>query len=210
MTFWILKNNNLRIKLNFYTTSFLEILMLRQKLKLNKLLRKEDLQQLFFHSSINDIEKFFYEDSKKFIEDDYCQLYYLYDKKQAVVIGYFTLSMGSIRHEKDIPIKKYVGRIPSALIGRLGIHNFYERKGWGPDLVKEAISLIKELSQKIGCRCVYVDSLTTLNAILFYLNMGFKFVDKTLGQKILKQLRDQVKPQRNSIKMYFDLKIIKK
>jgi len=184
--------------------------MLRQKPKLKKLLRNIDLQSLFFQSSIEDIEIFFYKDSKKFIEDDYCQLYYLYDKKQAVVIGYFTLSMGSVRHEKDIPIKKYVERIPSTLIGRLGIHKFYERKGWGTDLVKEAISLIIKLSQKIGCRCVYVDSLTTLNAILFYLNLGFNFLDKNLGQMILKQLKDQKKPQKNSIKMYFDLKKIKK
>lgn len=160
--------------------------MLRRKPKLNKLLRKVDTQNLFFQSSIEDIEIFFYKNSKKFIEDDYCQLYYLYDKKQTVVIGYFTLSMGSVRHEKDIPIKKYVERIPSALIGRLGIHKFYEGEGWGTDLVKEAISLIVRLSQKIGCRCVYVDSVTTLNAILFYLNLGFNFIDKNLGQKILK------------------------
>ncbi|HEC39348.1 hypothetical protein LCGC14_0757210 [marine sediment metagenome] len=184
--------------------------MLRQNPKLNKLLRKANPQSLFFQSSIEEIEIFFYKDSKKFIEDDYCQLYYLYDKKKAVVIGYFTLSMGSVRHEKDIPIKKYVERIPCALIGRLGVHKLYEREGWGADLVKEAISLIIKLSQKIGCRCVYVDSLTTLNAILFYLNLGFNFIDKNLGQKILRLLKDQKKPQKNSIMMYFDLKKIRK
>lgn len=184
--------------------------MLGQKLKLIKLLSTKDLQNVHFKCSIEEIEFFFYKDSKKFIEDNYCQLYYLYEKKKATIIGYFTISMGSIRYEKDIPIEKYVERIPCALIGQLGVHESHQREGWGTDIVKDAISIIVKLSQRIGCRFISVDSLVTLNAIRFYLSLGFNFTDIKLGNLIINQLKDQKRPTKNSVKMYLDLKKIKK
>lgn len=77
----------------------------------------------------------------------------------------------------------------------------YRRKKFGSDLIKIALKFSKE----IGCRCVFVDSLIKPETINFYLNMGFKFVDKPFGKMIIEKLSNKEEIERNTIKMYFDL-----
>ncbi len=81
----------------------------------------------------------------------------------------------------------------------------YRRKRFGSDLIKKAIYIALKISEDIGCRCVFVDSLVKLETINFYNNMGFKFVDKPLGTLITKRLINNEKIENKTIKMYFDL-----
>lgn len=184
--------------------------MFRQKLKIKKLKKKDNLANLSFQCSVKSIESFFYEKSKQFLEHKYCQLFYLYDKKHSVVIGYYTLSMLSVKHEKDITFEKLTRNVPGALIGQLGINKLYEGKGWGRSLIKEIVIYIKALSERIGCRCIFVDSLTTLSTINFYFKMGFAFVDGLKGKIIINQLNGNKTPSRKTVRMFLDLNRIEK
>ena len=86
----------------------------------------------------------------------------------------------------------------------------FRRKKFGSDLIKKVMNIALKFSKEIGCRCVFVDSLTKPETINFYLNMGFKFVDIPLGKRIIKNLANNEKIKRRTIKMYFDLYKIQK
>ncbi len=184
--------------------------MFWQKPRIKKFSRKDDLHSLSFQCSVKDIEIFFIDKSEKFIEEKYCQLYYIYDKKLSIVIGFFTLSMGSIKYEKDIALEKLTQNIPGVLIGQLGIHKSYEGVGWGSNLIRAIILIVQKLSERIGCRILIVDANTTIQSLSFYKKRGFDFVDEILGNKILNKLWKREKPSYQTVKMYLDLKKIRK
>ena len=90
--------------------------------------------------------------------------------------------------DESLIIEKITRYIPGILIGMFAIDERYRRKKIGSDLIKKVINIALRYSKEIGCRCVFVDSLVKPETINFYLNMGFKFVDKPLGKIIVDKL----------------------
>jgi len=136
-------------------------------------------------------------------------MYVLRESDKANIIGYFTLSSSTIQWDESLSIEKLTRYVPGVLLGMFAIDRRYRRKKIGSDLIKKAVNIALEISKDIGCRCVFVDSLINPETIRFYLNMGFDFVDKVLGNLIIDKLTSKEKSNRNTIKMYFDLFKIK-
>ena len=184
--------------------------MTASKLIFEKIELDFSFREFTFHSGINKLDRFFYEYSSKFIKYGYSQVYILRDAKTPDVMGFFSLSSSTIRWEESLEIEKITRYVPGILLGMFAIDERFRRKKFGSDLIKKVMNIALKFSKEIGCRCVFVDSLTNPETINFYLNMGFKFVDIPLGKRIIKNLANNEKIKRRTIKMYFDLYKIQK
>jgi GNAT superfamily N-acetyltransferase len=78
-----------------------------------------------------------------------------------IMVGYATLAMSSLpaermerRFRKTISLSFY----PSLLIGRLGVSNDWRRKGIGEYICNWCVGLAIDLSDKIGCRYVILET----------------------------------------------------
>ena len=137
-------------------------------------------------------------------------MYIFEESNKSNIIGYFTLSISTIQWDDSLSLEKITRYISGILLGMFAIDKKFRRKGFGSDLIKKAVNIALSISEVVGCRCVFVDSLTNYETIKFYLNMGFDFVDKPLGKIMIKKLSSEEKIEKNTIKMYFDLFKIKK
>ena len=91
------------------------------------------------------------------------------------IIGFYTLSMGSIMHEHlSLQERKKLPNypIPIARIGRLAIDTGAQGKGLGEELLKNALHRCVKLSKEIGLYGVVVDAKHE-QAKNFYLKFGF-------------------------------------
>ena len=166
-------------------------------------------QNYEFSSGIQELDNFFYNDSKTFIKYGYSQMYVLRESDKTNIIGYFTLSSSTIQWDESLSIEKLTRYIPGVLLRMFAIDKRFRRKKYGSDLIKKAVYIALEISKDRGCRSIYVDSLIDPETIKFYFNMGFNFVDKPLGKLIVNKLSSKEKIDRNTIKMYFELFKIK-
>lgn len=101
---------------------------------------------------------------------------YVLEGEEERVVGYFTLSSGSIPKE-EIPEKesKRLPRysdIPFAVIGRLAVDRKYQGKGYGDYLIVEAFAEILKVAEMLGIAGVFVDPIDD-SAIKFYGKFGF-------------------------------------
>ncbi len=101
---------------------------------------------------------------------------YILEGEENKVIGYFTLSSGSISKE-EIPEKGFkklpwYSNIPFAIIGRLAVDKHNQRMGFGDYLLVEAFTEILKVSEVLGIAGVFVDPLDDA-AINFYQKFGF-------------------------------------
>lgn len=92
------------------------------------------------------------------------------------VIGYYTLSSYSI-HAGELPehlvrkLPRYP-RLPATLIGRLAVDERYRRKGYGEELLLDALKRCLAITPEVGSLAVIVDAEND-NAIEFYRSYGF-------------------------------------
>lgn len=96
------------------------------------------------------------------------------------IAGYITLVTDTLEvkvvDEKDgikgYPYHKY----PCVRIARLAVDKTFERRGIGRFLMLAAIGMAIDVSSKIGCRYITVDSKP--ESVGFYEKHGFKLIDK--------------------------------
>jgi GNAT superfamily N-acetyltransferase len=175
-------------------------------LNFKQIYSKFNANNYIFDSGNAELNNFFYSLSKKFIEQNFAQVYLLEEGTSSQIIGYYAITCCNIQYpQTKIPVEKIARYIPGALIGMLAIDKKYQRKGYGSDLLRKIIEICLDISKKIGCRCLIADALTNLNSINFYLKYGFEFVVEHLGEKIVNDLKNNVGVQNPSVKMYFDL-----
>jgi predicted GNAT family N-acyltransferase len=92
-----------------------------------------------------------------------------------VVIGYYSLAMGSVDYEEATPrIKKGLARhpIPVVILGRLAVDLRYQKKRLGISLLKDALLRTLKVTEHIGARAVFVNAKDE-NAKEFYEKHGF-------------------------------------
>lgn len=98
------------------------------------------------------------------------------------VLGYYTISMASIKAETAAAVAKQKlpkYPVPVALLGRLAVHSDMQGHGIGARLLKDALVRIICVADEIGCLGVIVDAKDE-NAEQFYQKFGF--VSLTAGQ----------------------------
>ena len=93
------------------------------------------------------------------------------------VIGYFTLSTGSVSRHR-IHVANRLGRrapepVPMVLLGRLGVDVRWRGRGFGKELVRQALSRALSSAQQIGCRGLFLHAIDD-DARAFYEHLGFE------------------------------------
>ena len=91
------------------------------------------------------------------------------------IIGYYTLSAGSVRTNELPP--EYKRRLPNypvpiALLGRLAVDKNYQGQRLGTILLADAIQRIEKASEVIAVYAIVVDALNP-SALAFYRQFGF-------------------------------------
>lgn len=118
----------------------------------------------------NFISKFAAQQQKKFVGRTFVAI-----KPNNVVIGFYTLSAGSVKHA-DAPdgLKKGLPQypIPVATLGRLAVDKSMKGKGMGSMLLKDALHKVITASENIALVAVIVDAKNE-SAVAFYRQYGF-------------------------------------
>ncbi|WP_157972129.1 GNAT family N-acetyltransferase [Pleomorphovibrio marinus] len=113
--------------------------------------------------------------AKQDVEKDVAVCYIL-EGEDGKVLGYFTLSSGSIPKE-EIPEKeskklpRYLD-IPFAVIGRLAVDKKYQGRKLGDYLLVEALGEILKVAEVLGIAGVFVDPIDE-SAVNYYEKFGF-------------------------------------
>ena len=130
-----------------------------------------------FESTSNELNDFLKEDALKNQKELISTTYLCCHSNQ--LVGYVTFTTDIIRkkdvHEEErieVPYKEY----PAIKIARLATDREYEKKGVGTFLLLTAIGMAHDISKKVGCRFIIVDS--KQESIEFYEKHGFKLVKK--------------------------------
>jgi len=165
-----------------------------------------NFQDYNFDCGVEELNHFFYENSRDFIKEDYSQLYLSRVKETSKIIGYFTLSCTSIRSDekKLVSIEKIARNIPGLLLGMFAVDIKFQEKGIGTDLIRKAVQISLKISMNVGCRCLIVDSKINERLIRFYQKIGFEFVNIPLGSDIVHKIKNKIKIEKHTIKLYLD------
>lgn len=94
------------------------------------------------------------------------------------IVGFYTLSMTSIASASIAPLlasKPPRYDMPAALLGRLAVHKNAQRKGFGEQLLADAVARVLEVAQDIGCVGLVVDAKDAA-AVAFYKKYSFTIV----------------------------------
>ncbi len=131
-----------------------------------------------FDSAAKELNDFLKEDALKNKKDSVSKTYLCYHSNQ--LVGYVTLLTDIIRKREvhsDEHIAGYsYGEYPAIKIARLATDKKYEKRGVGTFLLLAALGMTVDLSKKVGCRFLTVDS--KRQSVGFYEKHGFKLVKK--------------------------------
>ena len=130
-----------------------------------------------FDSAAKELNDFLKEDALKNQKDSISVTYLCYHSNQ--LVGYVTLITDIIRKrdvQRDERIEVPYDEYPAIKIARLATDKKYEEKGVGTFLLLAAIGMTADISKKVGCRFITVDSKRL--SVGFYEKRGFKLVKK--------------------------------
>ena len=130
-----------------------------------------------FDSAAKELNDFLKEDALKNQKDLISKTYLCYHSNQ--LVGYVTLTTDIIRKKDvrggeriEVPYDEY----PAIKIARLATDEKYEKRGVGIFLLLASIGMAADISEKVGCRFITVDS--KRHSIEFYEKHGFKLVKR--------------------------------
>lgn len=112
-------------------------------------------------------------------EQGSCKVYVALNEHNQV-IGFFSLSMYSLQKRVTPPIDSApsTSNIPCILLGKFGIHHEFQKQQQGALLIKIAKQYAHTISQQVGCRLMYVQTLRP-ELIPWYRKQGFTSLPKT-------------------------------
>jgi len=101
--------------------------------------------------------------------------YVLVDDGQGSIAGYFALSSGEIRRQAAPSgmARRAPEPIPAIRMGRFAIEAAYQGRGWGAELLREALLRAVSGAQLVAAGVMLVDAISE-TARSFYLRFGFQ------------------------------------
>lgn len=101
--------------------------------------------------------------------------YLLMDDQVPAIAGYFSLSAAEVRREgaPGQMARRSPDSIPAIRMGRFAIARSHQGRGWGADLLREALLRAVSAGGQIGARVMLVDAISDV-ARYFYLRFGFE------------------------------------
>jgi GNAT superfamily N-acetyltransferase len=99
--------------------------------------------------------------------------YLLHEQRE--ILGYFTLSAGSVSKEQVGARlgKRAPNPVPMMLLGRMGVHVRHQGHGFGVELVRQALRRAASAADNIGARGLLLHAIDD-DAQAFYLHLGFE------------------------------------
>jgi GNAT superfamily N-acetyltransferase len=154
-------------------------------LELTRLRINHDL--LEFDCGDDDLNEFFYEDSRLY-QRDLLSVTYVMEKDNKTIL-FFSVSNDKIsisdvkensiwnrfRKRQKFPQRKRLSSYPAVKIGRLGVHRDFQSQNLGQHIL-DFIKLFFVENNKTGCRFITVDAYSKENVINFYRKNGFDFL----------------------------------
>lgn len=160
----------------------------------------DDQRDIEFDCGNEDLNEFFFEDSKGNCRELLAITYAW--RLKGKTIAFFSVSNDAVtsqdvdnfnRFRRIIPWGKRYRTMPAVKIGRFAVHKDFKKNGYGSKIM-DFIKIWFVTRNKTGCRFIVVDALE--EALPFYEKNGFSFLSN----------EDKNGPTRL---MYFDLKVIK-
>ena len=108
--------------------------------------------------------------------------YVVNNKNNNDVVGIFTLSASLLKLTGK---EQYgISRVPTILLGRIGIDNKYRKQNLGQFLLEQAIGICEAVKKLIGCRLLITESTSGSKTLTYFKNLGFKYetTDKRSGK----------------------------
>jgi len=149
-----------------------------------------------FCSGVEELDNYLQKQANQDAKRHVAATFVLTEESSNIILGYYTLSSASIKHDKlptDLAKKlpKYPF-LPATLLGRLAVDERHRRKKLGELLLISALKRSLQLSKEIASMAVIVDAKNE-EAINFYLHYGFMpFADEQtklfLPMNIIEQL----------------------
>lgn len=149
-----------------------------------------------FSCGVESLDNYFYRQASQDQRRRLAVPYVLVDTEEGRVVGYYTLSMRSLKPAALPPeaIRKLPAYevFPAALLGRLAVDHCYQGQGFGEMLLIDALQRALETSHEVAAMAVLVEAEND-NARAFYELYGFlRFVDDAhrlyLPMKTIEQL----------------------
>lgn len=104
--------------------------------------------------------------------------------KENNVVGYYSLAVGGIDHEKTPPSlrRDMPAPIPVMILGRLAIDQNYQNKKLGSFFLRDALLRTLQASQIAGIKAIMVETVSN-EAKAFYKKHGFR--DSPIDERLL-------------------------
>ncbi|MDO8691380.1 MAG: GNAT family N-acetyltransferase [Dehalococcoidia bacterium] len=134
-----------------------------------------------FSCGVESLDSYFHRQARQDQRRRLAVPYALLDTGAERVVGFYTLSMRSLRPSALPPqmIRKLPNyeTFPAALLGRLAVDRRYQGQGFGGMLLMDALRRVLETSREVAALAVVVEAEND-NARAFYGHHGFlRFVD---------------------------------
>lgn len=97
------------------------------------------------------------------------------DDKPDVIIGYFTMAIRSMTCKDEMPVsmaKRLPSNVPGYTLARLAIAKSHQGRGFGEQLLVEAMTKAKAAAKEVGGFALFVDAKDE-DAAEFYKKYGF-------------------------------------
>lgn len=149
-----------------------------------------------FSCGVESLDNYFHRQARQDQRRRLAVPYVLVDTDAQRVVGYYTLSMRSLR-PSALPteiIRKLPAyeRFPAALLGRLAVDQRYRGQGFGGMLLIDALRRALETSREVAALAVVVEAEND-NARAFYEHYGFlRFVDDEYRLYLPMKTTDQI------------------
>lgn len=138
---------------------------------------RKSLNRRSFACGEERLDNWLRDQSVRFHDQGFGQVYCAVDSATQAVIGYYSLSCHAVKIEllppEAIRRSPRLTDIPSVLLGKLAVQVGLQGKGIGTRLLVDAMSRTLALSEIAGARLLEVDALTE-DACKFYLKFGFE------------------------------------
>lgn len=149
----------------------------------------EEICSLPFSCGDDDLDDFFHNHAFLYAQEHLGKTYVFVNNDTSEIVAFFTVSNDSIkttfipknstnRVQRKIPGLKHLRTYPAVLIGRLGVNESYQGKGF--KIGQQVLNYIKlwflDEDNKTGCRFLVVDAYNKAEVLSFYERNGFKYL----------------------------------
>jgi GNAT superfamily N-acetyltransferase len=132
-----------------------------------------------FETDVKDLKDFLIDDALNNQKLAISTTYLVFYNPDNRLVGYISILADALRVHGTTIGKSFVDigvnykTLPALKIGRMCVDKNYSRRGIGTHMIYFAMKILLKMSEKIGCRFIFIDAKTQTDAPKFYKKFGF-------------------------------------